>query len=129
MLQADPEAGSPSYRLEAATPYMYTRLGDCVAQLTSRAREVLRRAFFLEELAAETAEATGLSHTNVRVIRHSPSGMMACLAEEKAIRVVKFQEKAGGKVAATVALAPPKPLWRRWLPDIGPRVEEEDDDE
>ena len=66
---------------------------------------------------------------NVRVIRHSPSGMMACLAEEKAIRVVKFQEKSGGKVAATVALAPPKPLWRRWLPDIGPRVEEEDDDE
>ena len=65
---------------------------------------------------------------NVRVIRHSPSGMMACLAEEKAIRVVKFQEKSGGKVAATVALAPPKPLWRRWLPDIGPRVEEDDDD-
>ena len=56
---------------------------------------------------------------NVRVIRHSPSGMMACLAE-KAIRVVKFQEKSGGKVAASRARAA-EAAWRRWLPDIGPR--------
>lgn len=63
-----------------AAPFDRDQLARCVQALKERERAVVVMTFYDERTAAESARFLGLSHANVRVIRHRALGLLrACM--------------------------------------------------
>jgi RNA polymerase sigma-70 factor (ECF subfamily) len=65
---ADVERDSPTYR--------EMKLEDCLAQMSQRARDVLRFSYVETKSHVEIAEALAISESNARVLRHRTLGAL-----------------------------------------------------
>lgn len=63
--------------------YQLAQLEDCLSQMTSRSRDVLRGAFVEGQSAAELASQLAMTEGNVRVVRHRAlESLRECMSQK-----------------------------------------------
>ncbi len=59
----------------------FTRLAGCIEQLTERERTIIALTYYAEQTGQRIAAELGLSHANVRVVRHRAlARLLGCMA-------------------------------------------------